>query len=52
MQMVVDHCRQQVVRSSNCVEVAREVQVKQFHWNYLAVATTSSAALNTKRWSH
>ena len=52
MQMVVHHCRQQVVRCSNCVEVSCEVQVEQLHWNDLAVTTTGSATFDSKCWTH
>ena len=52
MQMIVDHCRQQVVCCGHCMEVASEMQVKKFHRNHLAVATTCGSTLDSKCWSH
>ena len=52
MQMVIYHCRQQVVRCSDCVEVSCEVQVEQLHWNDLAVTATGSATFDTECWTH
>ena len=52
MQMVVHHCRQQVVCCSDCVEVSCEVQVEQLHRNDLAVTAAGSATLNSECWTH
>ena len=52
MQMIVDHCRQQVVCCSHCMEVASEVQVEKFHRNHLAIATTRCSTLDAKCWPH
>ena len=46
--VVVDHGGKQVVRSTNSVEVAREVQIDVFHGNDLGVSATSCAALNAE----
>ena len=48
MKMVVKEGGGEVVRRANGVDVAGEVQVELFHWDHLAVATTSGAALDTE----
>jgi hypothetical protein len=39
------------MRGTNGMEVASEVQVNVFHWNYLGETATSSATLHTKAWT-
>ena len=48
MNVVVDHGGKQIVRCTNGVEVAREVQIDIFHGNDLGVSAASGAALNAE----
>ena len=52
VKVVVDHCRQQIVRCSDRVEVASQVQVEKFHRNDLAVSAASGSAFDSKRRPH
>ncbi len=49
--MVVDHCRQQIVGQRDRVEVAGEVQVDVLHRNNLGVTAACGAALDAKHGS-
>ena len=46
--VVVDHGGKQIVRSTNGMEVAREVQIDVLHGNDLGVSAASGAALNAE----
>ena len=46
--MVVKHCRQQVVRQGNRTKVASEVKVDVLHGHHLCHATTRGATLHAK----
>ena len=46
--MVVEHGGEQVIRRTNGVEVAREVQIDVFHRQHLGIAAACRAAFNTK----
>ena len=48
MEMVVKKRGGEIVRSANSVDVTGEVQVELFHWDHLAVAAASGAALDTE----
>ena len=47
----VEHSRKQIVRSTDGVEVAREVQVNIFHGNDLSISAACSATLDTEHGS-
>src|SRR5262245_6663726 len=46
--MIVDHCREQIVRAADGVKIAGEVQVDVLHGNDLRVAAAGRAALHPK----
>ena len=46
--MVVNHSSQQVVGSTDCVEVTGEMKVDIFHRNYLSVSAAGSTTFNTE----
>ena len=46
--VVIEHCRQQVVRGADCVKVAGKVQVDVFHRHDLGITTAGSAALDAE----
>jgi len=48
VEMVVDECREHVVRGGDGVEVTRKMEVEEFHRNDLAIAAARSAALNAE----
>jgi len=48
MDMVVNHCGQQVVGSRNGVHIPREMQIDVIHRNNLRIAAASSTALDSK----
>ena len=50
--VVVDHRREQVVRSSDGVHVTGQVQVQSFHRDDLAVAAAGGSALDAERRAH
>ena len=49
--VVVQHCRQQVVRGTDGVKVAREVKVDVLHGHHLRVAASGSAAFDSENGS-
>src|SRR5574344_2699313 len=46
--MVIQHSSQQIVSSTDSMEVTGKMQVNIFHRNYLGIAAACSAALYTK----
>ena len=46
--VVVKHCRQQVVRGAYCMKVAGKVQVDVFHRHDLGITTAGSATLDSE----
>ena len=48
MEVIVQECGGEIMRRANGVNVAGEVQVELFHWDYLAVAATSGASLDAE----
>ena len=52
VQVIVDHCRQEVVGSGDGVEIASEVQVELLHGKHLGVPGPGSAALDAEGRPH
>ncbi len=46
--MIVEHCRQQIIRRADRVEVAREMQVDILHGHDLRVSAACRASLNAE----
>ena len=52
MQVVIDHCGQQVVCSCDRVEIAGQVQIHLFEWQDLALAIAGRTAFDTESRAH
>ena len=52
VKMIINHGREQVMCSSNCMEIASEMQIQNLHRNHLAVPTACCTTLDAKRWPH
>ena len=52
MQVVIDHCRQQVVCSCDRVEIAGQVQIHLLEWQDLALAIAGCTAFDTESRPH
>ncbi len=46
--MVIQHCRQQVVGGAYCVEIAGKVEIYILHWHDLSISAAGRTALNSK----
>ena len=52
MQVVINHCRQQVVCSCDCVEIAGQVQIHLLEWQDLALAIAGRSAFDAESRPH
>ena len=52
MQVVIDHCRQQVVCSCDRVEIAGQVQIHLLEWQDLALAIAGRSAFDAESRAH
>ena len=52
MQVVIDHCRQQVVCSCDRVEIAGQVQIHLLEWQDLALTAARCSSFDAESRAH